>query len=77
MLYKGNPPVNMQFLHMFNFLKTMTLAPYYYDRDHLRGLSGVGLIELESEHKNTTSAEVAPDARGMLPARTALPLRGR
>ena len=23
-------------------------------------------IELESEHKNTTSAEVAPDARGML-----------
>ncbi len=57
-LYYGKPPVNMQFLHMFNFLKTMTLANHCLDRNHLRGLSGVGLIELESEYKNTTSAEM-------------------
>ncbi len=66
MLYHGKPPVNMQFLHMFNFLKTMTLAPYCYDRNHLRLVSVVDLIECESEHKNTTSAKVGPDARGML-----------
>ncbi len=44
----------------------MTLANHCLDRNHLRGVSGVDVIELESEHKNTTSAGDAPDARGML-----------
>ncbi len=49
-LHRGGSPVNMQFLHTFNFLKTMTLVTYYYDRYHPWGVSGVDLIELESEH---------------------------
>ena len=64
MLYYGKPPVNMQFLHTFNFLKTMTLVTYYYDRYHPWGVSGVDLIEVESEHKNTTSARLPSTPAG-------------
>ncbi len=57
-LYYGEPPVNIQFLHTFKFLKTLTLVAYYYDLNHLQPVSLLDLIELESEHKNTTSAEL-------------------
>ena len=43
---------------VFALLKAMTLVTYFYDRDHLHPVSLLDLIELESEHKNTTSAEL-------------------
>ncbi len=63
-LYYGEPPVNIQFLHTFKFLKTLTLVAYYYDRNHLQPVSLLDLIEVESEHKNTTVVEVAPTPAG-------------
>ncbi len=41
------------------------LVIYFYDRNHLPGDSVVDLIERESEHKNTPSAEDAPTPVGM------------
>ncbi len=38
----------------------MMVVIYFYDRNHLHAVSLLALIEVESEHKNTTSAEVAP-----------------
>ncbi len=43
-------------------LGLMTVVISFYDRNHVREVSLLGLIELESEHKNTTSAEDASDA---------------
>ncbi len=43
----------------------------YRSGEFVKGGKGSGIYP-----KNTTSAEDVPDARGVLPARAALPLRG-
>ncbi len=42
--------------------KNVTLVIFFYDRNHLHPVSLLALIEVESEHTNTTSVEDASDA---------------